>query len=343
MNENVTSARPSKYPLGTGGVRVSMVSRGRFVRSTVPPICFAAAALSISFHVGYASLTLHVASGAAAAALATVAATVAVRRIGVNDRPLTVLLAAATATTAIGIWAFELIPVLVGGERLEQRLAWGHATTSLYAAAALLVTAASPALRLGPRTARRIALATLGAAVATSALVVAIVPAHVQLGRVRHTIAASATPGILPAQAICAVLFAAAAALFVVRGRREGSAFLIRLGLTAALFACSRIVFFQIPSLYTAWVSPGDAWRLLAYATLTVALVAQLRREWADEVAREERARLARQIHSGVAQDLAALLLVLGQSGDSEQDSQELDAARKAFSASRAMIDELAG
>jgi signal transduction histidine kinase len=77
------------------------------------------------------------------------------------------------------------------------------------------------------------------------------------------------------------------------------------------LGAFSRLNFFLFPSLYSAYFYVGDVLRLASFGCIAIGGALELRRvRWAmaSAAVREERERIARDIHDGVAQDLAFIL-----------------------------------
>jgi signal transduction histidine kinase len=113
---------------------------------------------------------------------------------------------------------------------------------------------------------------------------------------------------VLALQVATLVLYAVSAVGFLVRSERERDSLLLWVALSAALSALARLNYFLFPSLYSEWVYVGDAFRLAAYVALLIGISREMlvyQRGAADAAVFEERRRLARELHDGLAQELA--------------------------------------
>ncbi len=113
---------------------------------------------------------------------------------------------------------------------------------------------------------------------------------------------------IVVTQVLMAFLFAIAAVGFTRRAERDGDELLLWLGAGAAVAAVARINYSVYPSLYSEWVYTGDAFRLLWHVLLFVGAAREIhiyQRAFADSRVLEERRRMARDLHDGLAQELA--------------------------------------
>jgi signal transduction histidine kinase len=113
----------------------------------------------------------------------------------------------------------------------------------------------------------------------------------------------------------------------------------------AYLLCAARLQYLVMPSTSLAWVTPRDGLRLAAYGLLLLAAVRQyalLRRAAAQEAIEAERLRIARDLHDGLAQDLAFIAshseLLAGDLGDEHPVAV---AARRALEVSRGAIVDL--
>ncbi len=119
-----------------------------------------------------------------------------------------------------------------------------------------------------------------------------------------------AAPSLTALDMVAAVLTALAAAGYLLRFRRSGDEFFGWLGVAAVFAVAAQVNYALYPSLYTHVVSAGDAFRLCFYAVLFVGSVREVWSHWvglSDARVASERRRIARDLHDGLAQELAYL------------------------------------
>ena len=223
---------------------------------------------------------------------ATVVAILAGTRFSVEQRALDLLLAAGFLAAGIGTLAFSVVPVLAGSE-LGAAESWA-AIGSRVLAATLIALAPLVA-------ARRLTWgggAILGAVVAVLVALLAIWLSARVLG----------PPNGLTIATSCLALLALAAAVgFALRYRRHGEDLDSWLALGATLTLFAELHYVLSPQVTTAFVTHGDFLRLLAYGLLLVGVWRAIKFAELGRAVAEERARVAREIHDGLAQYLFAV------------------------------------
>lgn len=115
-------------------------------------------------------------------------------------------------------------------------------------------------------------------------------------------------PVVLGIQLVAMVLYSVAAFRFTQESQREASPLLRWLGAGAVLGAFARVNYFLFPSLYSNWVYTGDLLRLGSYVFFALGAAREIDaylRDHATVAIIEERQRVARELHDGLAQELA--------------------------------------
>jgi signal transduction histidine kinase len=118
-------------------------------------------------------------------------------------------------------------------------------------------------------------------------------------------------PLVLIGQLAGMALYATAAAGFARAARAADDAFLRWLAAGAVIGAFARMNYFLCPSLFTDVVWSGDLFMFAFYLVLLAAALRQIRAhhlELADVAVLRERRRIARDLHDGLAQDLAFIV-----------------------------------
>ena len=150
------------------------------------------------------------------------------------------------------------------------------------------------------------------------------------------------------AQIVIALLLVAAAIGFTLRAEMSNDEFFQWLGAGTIFAAFARVNYFIFPSLYSEWVYTGDVLRLCFSILLLIGAVREIgvyQRAYVEARVLEERRRIARDLHDGLAQELAFISnktreLVAGSAARSAL-VQVASAAQRGLDESRRAIDAL--
>jgi signal transduction histidine kinase len=235
---------------------------------------------------------------------ATIVAILAGVRFSVEGRMLDLLLAAGFFVAGLGTLAFSVAPVL-GGSNQGAPEAWASIGARVLAATLIALAPVVPAPRIVAR--KRALLA--GIAILVSVLVGIWLPLR---GFGASLSLLDSAGGGRPFELTVATSLLALLALFAVlgfairyRARGEDLDSWLALGATLTLFA--ELHYVLTPRVSSDFVSQGDFLRLLSYGLLLVGVWRAISFAEFGRAVAEERARVAREIHDGLAQYLFAV------------------------------------
>ncbi|MFI5062423.1 MAG: sensor histidine kinase [Streptosporangiales bacterium] len=259
----------------------------------------------------YHPATLHVALETAASLSALLASFLICGRLRRHARLNELVLACALAVLALTNLFFITVPTLAG--RMAQGLAlWATLAGGGLGALLFALAAFAPRFRLW-RPGRALAVGA-GAVAGVLLLTVAIGDAFGSRAwqplNSRELPVLHSQPIAVAAQVVMAVLYGLAVAGFLRRSQRTGDEFFSWLSIAAVLAAISHIDYAIHPFLDSQWDYTAEAFRLSFYAILTVGSIREIWSYWralSDAAVFEERRRIARDLHDGLAQELAYL------------------------------------
>jgi len=235
---------------------------------------------------------------------ATIVAILAAVRFSVEGRTLDLLLAAGFFVAGVGTLAFSVAPVL-GGANQGAPEAWAAIGSRVLAATLIALAPLVPARRIVAR--RQVLLA--GIALLLMALVAIWLPLHGFGAKLSllDGVGGSRTFELTIATSFLALLALAAVIGFAVRYRGHGEDLDSWLALGATLTLFAELHYVLTPHVSSDFISQGDFLRLLSYGLLLVGVWRAISFAEFGRAVAEERARVAREIHDGLAQYLFAV------------------------------------
>jgi signal transduction histidine kinase len=300
---------------------------------------------------GYRSPAAHVAMDTAATIIAMLGAFLLFERFRQTELRRDLLLAAALAVMAASSLCLSVIPALAGLGS-EPAATWARFAARLLAAGLLAAAAAAPARRLqAPATsARRVMLGCLAALAVLSTLAI-LLDARLPLP-IDPTLSPAAAGGqrlvgnpiVLGGQLVGMLLLIGAGVGFARRAIAERDELMSWLAVGTILAALARLNYFVFPSQYTDYIYTGDFFALAFHLVLLVGAARQVHayhRDLVQMAVLEERRRIARDLHDGLAQDLAFIVSQSQRRGAADRLDQLAGAAERALDDSRAAIAAL--
>jgi signal transduction histidine kinase len=333
-------------------------NRGLAPREAVALACAAGIAVTLVSllpvaDIAYHSSTLHVAIETAATLIALLGAALLIGRFARAPMRSELVLAGALLLLGLTNLCFSVIPWTVD-EHPGHFHTWAPIAGRLLGAAGLALGALLPAEPVWrPRRALLRMLGAVAAALVVTGLGAALFAPHLPVG-IDPSLPPDPSgpdlvgePALLVTQIVAMVLYAIAAVGFVRRAERMADDLTTWFAAAATLAAFSRLNYFLFPSIYSEWVYAGDFLRLAFYALILAGALREItayQRELAEVAVHRERRRIARELHDGLAQELA---YISGQaqrlrSGHDDPAARIADAAARALDESRQAIATLA-
>jgi signal transduction histidine kinase len=227
-------------------------------------------------------------------------------------------------------------------------------TTGAGMVAAALLTAAALSPRRVVRRGRMAIVIAVGCALAAFALLSAVAAVFTLPGVLTERPDSAELQGLgahsalVVADIAAAALFLAAGAAFARRAEREADEFQMWLGIGATIAATGYLNYALSPSAYTDVLYAGDLFRAAAVVALGIGAIREYARYqavYAPAAVLDERRRMARDLHDGVAQELAFMASRMHRLADHRDDADTIseinDALRRALDESRVAIATL--
>jgi signal transduction histidine kinase len=148
----------------------------------------------------------------------------------------------------------------------------------------------------------------------------------------------------LAAQAVMLLLYVAAAFGFAQQARQRADRLLTGFAAAAVLSAFARLNYLLFPSLYSQWVYTGDVLRFASYLLILGVVAVELldyQRRASVTAVLDERRRVARELHDGLAQELVFLRTEASRLRGAEGAEGLVPAADRAIEEARAAIATL--
>ncbi len=310
-------------------------------------------------HLAYRQHELHVGFESAASLVGLIASYLVFGRFRRRRRPDDLALFVALSLFSLTNLCFAALPAMILDGGAGKFSTWAATFGRLLAGGALAASAFLPArrVRLSTRAAAAALLTPVALLAATAIPVGLLLPALPNGVEAQLSSEASGLPrlvghpAVLVVQLVAACLFAAAAFGFTRRSRAERDPFVQWLAVASVFGSFARVNSFLYPSPYTEWVYTGELFRLLFYVVVLGAALGEISSYWqaaSKAAVLDERRRIARDLHDGVAQELAFVGMNLKRLDRENPVVQRalggiergLDDARRAVAALSESVDE---
>jgi len=256
----------------------------------------------------YRAPGLHVALETTAAITASAAAFLLLGRFWRTGFLDELILSAGLSLLAFSNLVFAALPAIFNLQS-DRVSVWSTLFTGALAAFLICVASLLPQRRLdaGPRWPLAVFSGTVVIA-ALGTVPMALRPDLLPADVTATLRAAAAHPTVGAFQLALALMYILAAYGFARRSRINADELSGWLAIACILSGASRINYYFHPSLHSSWVYTGDVFRLGFYFALLIGAAREIASYWTSVVAAaslEERRRLARDVHDGLAQEIA--------------------------------------
>jgi signal transduction histidine kinase len=298
--------------------------------------------LAPPLRMAYSAPSLHVALETGTALIGLVATAIVIRGWDDGLRLDRLVIGAGLALIALTSAALAAMVAIAPGEGPRGLVG----LTGMLAGSVLVGIGAFVPMRraTGPRTAAvtmlALVLAALAAAVGPAEFVLDEWRAHHQPTDSRALLSQPVAAIVL--QFVMAASLGIASLGLTRRGVRAQDAFARHLGTAVVFFAFSMIAYALLPPVTHEWVHVGDLLRLLFCVVLLWAAVREVAAAVAARAAARERRRIARDLHDGVAQELAFIRRRAARLAGDPNAEDIVGAAERALQDSRWAIEHLA-
>jgi signal transduction histidine kinase len=299
-----------------------------------------------SLHFAYRSVPLHAMLEMTAALIAVLTTILLWLRLEHRRRLDDLFLFVAAALFALTNLLFAAIPAAVWTDPHPFSI-WTTLIGGGLAAAVLATAAFVPPLPLKDHVrAGRIAVVAMSFGLLTVGIIVGVLVDRLPVGLDPARSPANVAPPIVGntvivvSQMVIALFFIAAAIGFTQRAERTGDELLLWIGAASVFAAFARVNYFIFPSLYSEWVYVGDAMRLMWHILLFIGAAREIQfyqRAYVRSLVLEERRRIARNLHDGLAQELA---FVVSRLREIETSATNRRSMRQVISAAERGLDE---
>ena len=304
----------------------------------------------------YRSIEAHVAIETAVGGVTALAAFLVYGRFVVSRSASDLVLTGGLMLFAASSILLSLMPPLLGADREGVLVTWAPVLARLAGTGALACAPFVGRGTVGRSDAGRLLVAVTVVAVAAIAVIVGLLastlPAAIDPELSPERLRRPGVVGnaaVLTLQIVALALFTVATVGFVRRAERTGEELSTWLACASMLGAFAALNYFIFPSLHSAWLYTGDILRLGFLLVLCVGAareIVRLQRALATAAVVEDRRRMARDIHDGLAQELAFIVthsqrLVAPDARQGVLAEQIRDAAQRALDEARAAIEAL--